>query len=47
MLPSYVLWANGTIPTLEAQTHYELSISATKIDNEYFYKAVLVPFKSV
>ena len=47
MLPSYVLWANGTIPTLEAQTNYELSISATKIDDEYVYKAVLVPFKSV
>lgn len=46
-LPSYILWANGTIPTIEAQTNYELSISATKIDNEYVYKAVLVPFKSV
>ena len=47
VLPSYVLWANGTTPTLEAQTNYELSISATKIDDEYVYKAVLVPFKPV
>lgn len=46
-IPDYVLWANGTTPTLEAQTSYELSITATKFEDNYIYKAVLTPFKPV
>ena len=46
-VPDYVLWANGTTPALEAQTPYELSITATKFEDGYIYKAVLTPFKSV
>jgi len=42
-LPSDVYWANGTIPDIEANVLYELSIERG-LD---IYKAVLVPFKSV
>lgn len=42
-----VQWANGTPPEIEAGVSYELSIAATKLGNEYIYKAVLTPFKSV
>ena len=46
-LPDGVLWANGTSPTLEASTGYELSIVATSLSGNYIFKAVLTPFKSV
>lgn len=42
-LPSDMYWANGTIPEIEADVFYELSIERS-LD---VYKAVLVPFKSV
>lgn len=42
-LPSDVYWANGTIPDIEANVLYELSIERG-LD---IYKAVLVPFKTV
>jgi hypothetical protein len=45
--PSNWLWANGEIPSLETNTHYELSVVATKLGTDYIYKAVLTPFKSV
>lgn len=37
-------WANGIVPTIEPYTHYELSIA---FNQEYYYNAVLIPFKSV
>lgn len=47
VFPSNLLWANGEIPTIEPYVNYELSIVATKIADEYIYKAVLTPFKSI
>ena len=41
------LWANGAIPTIEADTYYELSLVLNNINNTYIFKAVLTPFKSV
>jgi hypothetical protein len=46
-LPSNWLWANGQIPTLEKGVSYELSVVATKLGNDYIYKAVLTPFRQV
>lgn len=46
-LPSNAYWANGTLPDIEGNTLYELSITGTVIGNTQYYKAVLVPFKSV
>ncbi len=46
-IPVNVLWANGTTPQLEPNTTYELSIVATKLLNDYVYKGVLTPFKSL
>lgn len=43
-LPEEVAWANGTAPTIEASTAYELSVVATKINDNIVYKAVLTPF---
>lgn len=37
-------WANGVVPTIEPNTHYELSISQNL---EYGFNAVLAPFKAV
>jgi hypothetical protein len=42
-----MLWPNGTFPTPEPNTAYELSITATKVGGDYIYKAVLTPFKPV
>lgn len=47
VFPSNLLWANGEIPTIEPYVNYELSIVATKLADEYIYKAVLTPFKSI
>lgn len=45
-LPDTVIWANGVTPSdIETGIHYELSIVASKVGNEYIYKAVLTPFK--
>lgn len=47
-LPSNVLWANGSIPEIEANTEYELSITRRAFSSTtYFFKAVLTPFKPV
>ena len=56
-LPDYVLWANGSIPTLEWGTVYEFSITRDLLNiipigtsnsvEQSIYKAVLTPFKSV
>ena len=45
--PEYILWANSNIPELETNTSYELSIIATKFDDSYQFKAILVPFRTV
>ena len=47
-IPDYVIWANGTVPTLEAGVYYELSIVYTNssVGGDIF-KAVLTPFKPV
>lgn len=45
--PQNWLWANGTTPTLEPSTTYELSVVATKFGDDYIYKAVLTPFKAL
>lgn len=42
-----IKWANGSMPTLESNIWYELSISLMYINNTYIGNAVLVPFKSV
>jgi hypothetical protein len=47
LVPSNWLWVNGEMPSLEPNTHYELSVVATKFGTDYIYKAVLTPFKSV
>ena len=44
---SGLLWANGIAPTIEVSVTYELSIVATKLGEDYIYKAVLTPFKPV
>lgn len=47
-LDGNVMWANGTIPTIEANTIYELSINVISVSSGSEYvNAVLVPFKSV
>ena len=46
VFPENLLWANGKIPTIEAGASYELSIVATKLTDEYIYKAVLTSFKA-
>lgn len=45
--PQNWLWANGTTPTLEPSTTYELSVVAIKFGDDYIYKAVLTPFKTL
>ena len=49
IVSSYVslLWANGAIPTIEADTYYELSLVLNNINNTRILKAVLTPFKTV
>ena len=42
-----LLWANGEIPTIEADTYYELSLVFNKINNTKILKAVLTPFKQI
>ena len=47
-LPSNVLWANGSIPEIEANTEYELSITRRAFNSTtYWFKAILTPFKQV
>ena len=48
-MPDFVMWANGDIPTIEVNTHYELSIVKTSmmVGSENYFKAVLTPFKSI
>lgn len=43
-IPDNVLWANGEVPTLEANCVYELSIVKTTISSENYFKAVLTKF---
>ena len=45
VLPSRVKWVNGVVPTLEANTAYELLIVAGRIGTEKFQKARLLAFK--
>lgn len=47
VFPSHLLWANGVVPTITPDTSYELSVTATMLDDEYVYKAVLTNFKTV
>lgn len=47
VFPSHLLWANGVVPTITPDTSYELSVTATMLDEEYVYKAVLTNFKTV
>ena len=45
-LPSNILWANGSIPEIEANTEYELSITRRAFNSTTsHFKAVLIPFK--
>ena len=51
-LPTNVIWANGKIPELPTLQQgesiiYELSVAKTTLDGVDYFKAVLVPFKSV
>jgi hypothetical protein len=48
-MPDFVMWANGDIPIIEENTHYELSIVKTSmmVGSEIYFKAVLTPFKSI
>lgn len=46
ILPDYIYWSNGVIPLIE-KSLYELNISATKQNNSWTYKAILVPFKQI
>jgi hypothetical protein len=46
-VPAEWIWANGTAPTIENGVTYELSVCATKLGNDYIYKACLIPFKPV
>lgn len=47
ILPDYVKWANGSIPTIETYTTYELNIARSMLAGEATYCAVLTPFKLV
>ena len=42
-----IVWANGTLPTLEVATMYELSIQRVTNGGGDFYNAVLTPFKLI
>ena len=46
ILPDFIYWSNGVIPLIE-KSYYELNISATKQNNEWVYKAILIPFKQI
>lgn len=47
IFPTNTLWAHGESPFVETTNNYELSVLATKMGDEYIYKAVLIPFKIV
>ena len=46
-VPSYIKWANGEVPTLEANVVYELNIARSVVAEQVSYNAVLIPFKSI
>ena len=46
-LPDSVYWANGEIPIIESDVEYELNIATRIIEAQTFYKAILVPFKTI
>ena len=43
----YLLWANGTIPTMEETAVYELSIQRVRISGYDMYNVVVTPFKLI
>lgn len=45
VVPDTVRWANGVLPDISLEGDYELSIVATKIGNNYIYKAILTRFQ--
>lgn len=45
VVPDTVMWANGILPDISAGGEYELSIVATKMGNNYIYKAILTRFQ--
>jgi hypothetical protein len=45
--PENWLWANGQTPEIKGDTHYELSVVASKLGEDYVYKAVLTPFTNI
>lgn len=46
-VPSDIKWANGEVPTLEANVVYELNIARSVVAGQVSYNAVLTPFKQV
>lgn len=45
-VPSNTKWANGEVPTLEANVVYELNIARSVVAGQVSYNAVLTPFKA-
>lgn len=43
--PDSVKWANGVLPDISLGGDYELSVVATKMGNNYIYKAILTRFQ--
>lgn len=39
-----ILWANGEVPSISANTHYEVNIVAVKVEGEVIYKGVCTAF---
>lgn len=45
VVPDTVRWANGVLPDISLGGDYELSVVATKMGDNYIYKAVLTRFQ--
>lgn len=45
VVPDTVRWANGVLPDISLGGDYELSVVATKMGNNYVYKAILTRFQ--
>lgn len=45
VVPDSVKWANGVLPDISLGGDYELSVVATKMGDNYIYKAILTRFQ--
>lgn len=45
VVPDTVMWANGVLPDISLGGDYEFSVVATKMGDNYIYKAILTRFQ--